>query len=35
MLHIAALLPPRHQGAYEPPLAAGGVPTGVLRGTVR
>ena len=35
MLHIAALLPPRHQGVYEPPLAAGGVPTGVLRGSVR
>src|SRR5450756_446681 len=35
MLRIAALLPPRHQGVYGPLLAADGVPTGVLRGSVR
>ena len=47
MLHIAALLPPRHQGVYGPLLAAGGAPgdaptrgptggpTGDLAGSVR
>lgn len=35
MLHIAALLPPRHQGVYAPLLAAAGGPTGASERSMR